>query len=133
MTPVCAWKAGAHWPSERAAGAAFVSEMPGDAEAIRSVAPAGIWGTGSPARGAKFFGVVAKGSAANDASVAKPAGQPAGPCASVDRRADIVVVFAILGPLSEIAMHVVETEGIGGKAADRPRVLVVPGPPAAVA
>src|SRR5262249_21466977 len=62
-----------------------------------------------------------------------PAAIARGPCAAVPGRADIALVPAILGPLPDVAEHVVEAEWTRLDAAGIGDLLAVPAAPAAVA
>src|SRR6478672_9735074 len=68
------------------------------------------------ARRAEEGRIKEKGAAAHDTVIAVAALDPSG---AVRRRAGVAVMIAILRPLPHITHHVIETEPISGKRADR--------------
>jgi len=75
-------------------------------------------------------GFVAPGAATDDAVAWIGALNPGRP---VRRRAEIGVVPAVLDPLLDVSMHVVESEGVGLERTGRRRLLKIPSAAAPVA
>src|SRR4029079_8621587 len=71
--------------------------------------------------GAEELGIVVPGSTAQDAESAVAGG----PGSAVRRRARIAALVAVLDPLPDVAVHIVETEGVAGERPHVERLLAV--------